>query len=62
MTKNISIFKVYSNTIQSMMAILKAMGPLKIEFSMPSRKEDCQQFFQLAQTVEDGLLSFLLKN
>lgn len=46
--------QVYSNTIQSMMAILKAMGPLKIEFSTTTRKEDCQQFFQLAQTVEDG--------
>jgi guanine nucleotide-binding protein G(i) subunit alpha len=40
------------------MAILKAMGPLKIDFSTSNRKEDCQQFFQLAQTVEDGIIIF----
>lgn len=28
---------VYSNTIQSMMAIIRAMGQLRIEFRDPSR-------------------------
>lgn len=28
---------VFSNTIQSMMAIIRAMGPLKIQFGQPER-------------------------
>uniref|UniRef100_A0A914I3V0 Guanine nucleotide-binding protein G(I) subunit alpha n=1 Tax=Globodera rostochiensis TaxID=31243 RepID=A0A914I3V0_GLORO len=47
---------VYSNTIQSMMAILRAMGRLKINFASPSKREESVQFFQHAQTTEDGEL------
>lgn len=46
---------VYSNTIQSMMAILRAMGTLKIQFENPARKEDANQFYQLAQNADEGL-------
>ncbi|KAK0418594.1 hypothetical protein QR680_013659 [Steinernema hermaphroditum] len=47
---------VYSNTIQSMMAILRAMMQLKISFEDSSRDEDCRQFFYLANNAEDGEL------
>ncbi|TMS37404.1 hypothetical protein L596_004341 [Steinernema carpocapsae] len=47
---------VYSNTIQSMMAILRAMNPLKIEFENPAREDDSRQFFFLASSTEDGEL------
>lgn len=46
---------VYSNTIQSMMAILRAMGTLKIQFENSSRKDDANQFFQLVQTADEGI-------
>jgi len=45
---------VYSNTLQSMIAIVKAMGALKISFSDPSRADDARQLFALAATLEDG--------
>ncbi|CAG5099437.1 Oidioi.mRNA.OKI2018_I69.XSR.g16525.t1.cds [Oikopleura dioica] len=45
---------VYSNTLQSMIAIVKAMGALKISFSDASRADDARQLFALAATLEDG--------
>uniref|UniRef100_A0A914MEY3 Guanine nucleotide-binding protein G(I) subunit alpha n=2 Tax=Meloidogyne incognita TaxID=6306 RepID=A0A914MEY3_MELIC len=45
---------VYSNTIQSLVAIVKAMGRLGIEFANPSRKADVESFYHLAETSEDG--------
>lgn len=45
---------VYSNTLQSMIAIVKAMGNLKINFSDPQRADDARQLFALASTLEDG--------
>ncbi|MCP9266494.1 Guanine nucleotide-binding protein G(I), alpha subunit [Dirofilaria immitis] len=47
---------VYSNTIQSMMAIIRAMGQLKIDFSADVRNEDARQFFMLAQSCDEGEL------
>ncbi|VDD89519.1 unnamed protein product [Enterobius vermicularis] len=47
---------VYSNTIQSMMAIIRAMGQLKIDFSHPARSDDARQFFMLAQSCDEGEL------
>ena len=46
---------VYSNTIQSMMAILRATGTLKIQFENPAREDDANQFYQLAQKADEGL-------
>jgi guanine nucleotide-binding protein G(i) subunit alpha len=46
---------VYSNTIQSMMAILRAMGTLKIQFGNPARKDDGIQFYQLVQNADEGM-------
>uniref|UniRef100_A0A914CE25 Guanine nucleotide-binding protein G(I) subunit alpha n=1 Tax=Acrobeloides nanus TaxID=290746 RepID=A0A914CE25_9BILA len=47
---------VYSNTIQSMMAIIRAMGQLKIEFRNGARSDDARTFFQLAQSSDEGEL------
>ncbi|EYC22780.1 hypothetical protein Y032_0016g2942 [Ancylostoma ceylanicum] len=44
---------VFSNTIQSMVALLRAMGTLKIDFNSPSRVEDAQQFFSISQTCDE---------
>lgn len=45
---------VYSNTIQSMMAIIRAMGQLKIDFGNIQRAEDARHFFALAANTEEG--------
>jgi guanine nucleotide-binding protein G(i) subunit alpha len=45
---------VYSNTMQPMIAIIKAMGNLKINFADPARADDGRQLFALASTLEDG--------
>ncbi|XP_001641755.2 guanine nucleotide-binding protein G(i) subunit alpha [Nematostella vectensis] len=44
---------VYSNTIQSMIAIIRAMGTLKIEFGHPDRADDAREMFALAGSMED---------
>jgi len=48
---------VYSNAIQSLMAIIKAMGQLKIEFGHVDRAEDARQFFSLAGHADEGAMS-----
>nr|XP_010967450.2 LOW QUALITY PROTEIN: guanine nucleotide-binding protein G(i) subunit alpha-2 [Camelus bactrianus] len=44
---------VYSNTIQSIMAIVKAMGNLQIDFADSSRADDARQLFALSCTAEE---------
>lgn len=51
---------VYSNTIQSMLAIIRAMGQLKISFRNPGRSEDARQFFLLAQSTDEGMLLLII--
>jgi len=48
---------VYSNTIQSMQAIIRAMGTLKVDYGNPDRAEDARQLFALAMSVDDGELT-----
>ncbi|KAL3851769.1 hypothetical protein ACJMK2_015479 [Sinanodonta woodiana] len=48
---------VYSNTIQSMIAIIRAMGQLKIDFGHPNTAEDARQFFSLVGNADEGDLS-----
>ncbi|PWA30929.1 hypothetical protein CCH79_00010693 [Gambusia affinis] len=48
---------VYSNTIQSIMAIIRAMGLLKIDFGDAARADDARQLFTLASTAEEGVMS-----
>ncbi|XP_054586527.1 guanine nucleotide-binding protein G(i) subunit alpha-2b isoform X2 [Nothobranchius furzeri] len=54
---------VYSNTIQSIMAIVKAMASLKIDYSNPARADDAQQLFALSAAAEEqGILPEDLAN
>lgn len=48
---------VYSNTIQSIIAIVRAMGRLKIDFGDVARVGDARQLFVLASAAEEGVLS-----
>lgn len=49
---------VYSNTIQSIMAIIKAMGNLKIDFGETARADDARQLFALSGGAEEqGVMS-----
>ncbi|KAF7664668.1 hypothetical protein LDENG_00169980 [Lucifuga dentata] len=54
---------VYSNTIQSIMAIVKAMASLKIDYSNPARADDARQLFVLSAAAEEqGILPDDLAN
>lgn len=53
---------VYSNTIQSMIAIIRAMGQLKVDFSHSDRADDARQLFALAGNAEEGEMSPELGN
>ncbi|KAI1239472.1 hypothetical protein IHE44_0012597 [Lamprotornis superbus] len=48
---------VYSNTIQSIIAIIRAMGRLKIDFGDPVRADDARQLFVLAGAAEEGFMT-----
>ncbi|XP_009862342.1 G protein alpha subunit Gi isoform X2 [Ciona intestinalis] len=45
---------VYSNTLQSLITIVRAMGNLKIDFGSSDRADDARQLFSLAGSLEDG--------
>merc|ERR1712135_79468 len=52
---------VYSNTIQSLMAIIRAMGQLRINFADSARAvDDARLFFTLASAADEGMLTFEL--
>ncbi|KAM7006947.1 guanine nucleotide-binding protein G(i) subunit alpha-2-like [Tautogolabrus adspersus] len=44
---------VYSNTIQSIMAIIKAMANLKIDYEEATRADDARQLFALSAAAEE---------
>ena len=44
---------VYSNTMQSMLAIIRAMETLRIEYNDPERSADAQKLFAFEEPVED---------
>nr|QKY89044.1 Gi alpha [Acanthopleura granulata] len=48
---------VYSNAVQSMIAIIRAMGQLHIDFGHPDRTEDARQLFALAGNADEGEMS-----
>uniref|UniRef100_A0A672RLN4 Guanine nucleotide-binding protein G(i) subunit alpha-1 n=1 Tax=Sinocyclocheilus grahami TaxID=75366 RepID=A0A672RLN4_SINGR len=48
---------VYSNTIQSIIAIIRAMGRLKIDFGDAARADDARQLFVLAGSAEEGFMT-----
>ena len=45
---------VFSNTIQSLIAIIRAMGLLKIGLADSQRVEDAKNLFKLASTFSDS--------
>ncbi|XP_076824809.1 guanine nucleotide-binding protein G(i) subunit alpha-like isoform X2 [Clavelina lepadiformis] len=45
---------VYSNTVQSLITIIKAMDNLKIDFGSSSRTDDGRELFSLATSLNDG--------
>lgn len=45
---------VFNNTIQSMMAIIRAMGHLRIDFVTKQRAEDARHFFQICSQLHEG--------
>ncbi|OQV12780.1 Guanine nucleotide-binding protein G(i) subunit alpha [Hypsibius exemplaris] len=45
---------VFNNAIQSLMAILRAMGHLRVDFHAKQRTEDARVFFQITSQLEDG--------
>ena len=51
---------VFSNTVQSMIAIIKAMGQLRITFGDPARAEDARQVGSVKELYGDDYLLFLL--
>ncbi|KAK2725324.1 guanine nucleotide-binding protein G(i) subunit alpha-like isoform X2 [Artemia franciscana] len=51
---------VFSNTIQSLMAIIRAMGQLRIHFSDQARADDARLFFTLASGADEGFLNYEL--
>ncbi|XDV35290.1 hypothetical protein PO909_005264 [Leuciscus waleckii] len=54
---------VYSNTIQSIMAIIKAMSNLKIDYGETGRVDDARQLFALSAAAEEqGILTDDLAN
>lgn len=53
---------VYSNTIQSLMAIIRAMGQLRIDFADPQKTDVARQFFTYASAAEEGELTPELVN
>lgn len=53
---------VYSNTIQSMIAIIRAMGQLKIDFGHTERADDARQLFALAGNADEGEMSIDLSS
>ncbi|XP_061493847.1 guanine nucleotide-binding protein G(t) subunit alpha-3 [Rhineura floridana] len=48
---------VYSNMLQSILAIVKAMSTLGLEYGNSGSKEDERQLFAIADSMEDGTMS-----
>ncbi|XP_062314480.1 guanine nucleotide-binding protein G(t) subunit alpha-1 [Osmerus eperlanus] len=45
---------IYSNTLQSAMAIVKAMTTLNIGYGDPAQQDDARKLMHLADTIEEG--------
>lgn len=48
---------VHNNTIQSLIAIIHAMGRLRIDFTHPDRVRDARQLFAIVGNMEDVMLT-----
>ncbi|KAM7402247.1 hypothetical protein PAMP_017504 [Pampus punctatissimus] len=47
---------IYSNTLQSIMAIVKAMGTLNINYGHADQQDDARKLMHLADTIEEGTM------
>ncbi|TMS18915.1 Guanine nucleotide-binding protein G(t) subunit alpha [Larimichthys crocea] len=47
---------IYSNTLQSMMAIVKAMNTLNIGYGHSDQQDDARKLMHLADTIEEGTM------
>ncbi|GCC39161.1 hypothetical protein chiPu_0023197, partial [Chiloscyllium punctatum] len=47
---------IYSNTLQSMMAIVKAMTTLNIGYGDSARQDDSRKLMHLADTIDEGTM------
>uniref|UniRef100_A0A3P8UDW9 Guanine nucleotide binding protein (G protein), alpha transducing activity polypeptide 1 n=1 Tax=Cynoglossus semilaevis TaxID=244447 RepID=A0A3P8UDW9_CYNSE len=50
------IIIIYSNTLQSMMAIVKAMSTLNINFGHSDQQDDARKLMHIADTIEEGTM------
>ncbi|XP_007060871.2 guanine nucleotide-binding protein G(t) subunit alpha-3 [Chelonia mydas] len=48
---------IYSNILQSILAIVKAMSTLGIDYKNPASKEDERQLYTMANSLEDGSMT-----
>ncbi|XP_031420047.1 guanine nucleotide-binding protein G(i) subunit alpha-1-like [Clupea harengus] len=48
---------VYSNTIQSIIAIIRAMERLKIDFADPDREDEARQLVVLSDSADEGYMT-----
>ncbi|KAF1429555.1 Guanine nucleotide-binding protein G(t) subunit alpha-1, partial [Spheniscus mendiculus] len=47
---------IYSNTLQSMLAIVRAMSTLNIQYGDTARQDDARKLLHLADTIEEGTM------
>nr|BAW81374.1 short photoreceptor transducin-alpha subunit [Lethenteron camtschaticum] len=47
---------IYSNTLQSILAIVRAMGTLSIDFGDTARMDDARQLQNLADSIDEGTM------
>ncbi|XP_014814888.1 PREDICTED: guanine nucleotide-binding protein G(t) subunit alpha-1-like [Calidris pugnax] len=47
---------IYSNTLQSMLAIVRAMGTLNIQYGDTARQDDARKLLHLSDTIEEGTM------
>ncbi|KAJ8257915.1 hypothetical protein GJAV_G00191110 [Gymnothorax javanicus] len=47
---------IYSNTLQSIMAIVRAMTTLNIGYGDPAQQDDARKLMHLADTIEEGTM------
>nr|ANV21076.1 guanine nucleotide-binding protein Gt subunit alpha-1 [Geotria australis] len=47
---------IYSNTLQSILAIVRAMGTLSIDFGDSARMDDSRQLHNLADSIDEGTM------
>ncbi|GAB0194598.1 guanine nucleotide-binding protein G(t) subunit alpha-1 [Grus japonensis] len=47
---------IYSNTLQSMLAIVRAMTTLNIQYGDSARQDDARKLLHLSDTIEEGTM------